>query len=76
MHDLSLGSLSGMKNAFISINASAREKLMARQCFFEETLFNKTFDKEIDLDDEYLTRLALVTALTLAKAIFVNHRYV
>lgn len=53
-----------------------RGKLMARQCFFEETLFNKTFDKEINLNDEYLTRLALVTALTLAKAIFVNHGYV
>lgn len=49
---------------------------MARQCFFDETLFNKTFDKKINLDDECLTRLALVTALTLAKAIFVNHRYV
>lgn len=76
MHDLSLSSLSGMKNAFISINTSARGKLMARQCFFEETLFNKTCDKEINLDDECLTRLASVTALTLAKAIFVNHRYV
>lgn len=47
----------------------------ARQCLFEETLFNKTFDEEINLDDECL-RLTLITALTLAKKIFVNHRYV
>jgi len=51
-------------------------KLMARQCLFEETLFNKTFDKEINLSDECLTRLASVTALTLAKATIINHRYV
>lgn len=50
---------------------------MARQCFFEETLFNKTFDKEINLGDECLPkRLALVTALTLAKTISHNHRYI
>lgn len=67
--------VSGMKKHIYFNQYICQGKLIAWQCFFEETLFKKSFDKEINQDDECLTRLALVTALTLAKAIFVNHRY-
>lgn len=67
--------LSGMKKYIYSNQYTCQGKLIAWQCFFKETLFKKPFDKEINQDDECLTRLALVTALTLAKTIFVIHRY-